>query len=580
MAKTIVIDIQADTKSAKTNIEELTETIEEQNKVLLDFEKELLEVNQKLDSTSKSNLQARKKLIDQRKQLQRGIKEQRLSLKGLNAEKRVSSRENKKMSSESKDLTSTLDGLSGGMISGFKKGLTAVKGLSFGFKGLRGAVIATGIGALLVLVTAAIEYFSSFDKGVKLVQQTIDAFSGGITQLATAFAFFVEGEFSLAAEAFGNIGTAAKQAAEDSGDLFDVQKELQELQIKNIPLNAELNAQLKLQQRIAQDTTESAERRIAAIKEAGLLSKELLENENEEFLLEEKRLKLAIKLSGSDQEKRDLKIELSKVTADLITQEGKLNVLEQTVSQEAREIANAQLREQLDILKELKTENINRIQFAEMEAESVDERVERNGKALERRLAKINIAAKKEVAIEKALSETKAAIIQQDLNNVSKGFFLLGQIAGKNRKLQATALIGESAVGIAKIIVSTKTANAIAAPLLSNPATVALGIASIARNNISAGLGIAANVAATAKGLKALKAGGSPPPSGGLGGSGGGVGAGAGAGFQASTPTISAIPTFNPNQNNNQNNVRAYVVQNDISNQNALDKRIRQRATL
>ena len=35
MAKTIVIDIQADTKSAKTNIEELTNTIEEQNKVLL-----------------------------------------------------------------------------------------------------------------------------------------------------------------------------------------------------------------------------------------------------------------------------------------------------------------------------------------------------------------------------------------------------------------------------------------------------------------------------------------------------------------------------------------------------------------
>ena len=580
MAKVIALEIQADTAKAKTNIEELTGTIEEQNKVLLDFEKELLEVNQKLDSTSKSNLQARKKLIDQRKQLQRGIKEQRLSLKGLNAEKRVSSRENKKLNSESKDITATLDGLSGGMISGFKKGLTAVKGLSFGFKGLRGAVIATGIGALLILVTAAIEYFSSFDKGVKLVQQTIDAFSGGITQLATAFAFFVDGKFSLAADAFANIGTAAKQAAEDSGDLFDVQKELQELQIKNIPLNAELNSQLKLQQRIAQDTTESAERRIRAIEKAGLLSKQLLENENEEFLLEEKRLNLAIKLSGSDQEKRDLKIELSKVTADLITQEGKLNVLEQTVSQEAREIANTQLKEQLDILKEIKTENLERIEFAEMEAESEDERVDRNKKALERRNVNIQIAAKKAIEIEKITADTKEAIRQQNINNISKGFVLLGRIAGKNKKLQAAALIGESAVGIAKTIINTKTANAAAIlkyALL--PGGVALAAAESAANNISAGIGIAANVAATAKGLKALKAGGSPPPSGGLGG-GGSTGGGLGASFQASTPTISAIPTFNPNQNNNQNNLRAYVVQNDISNQNALNKRITQRATL
>lgn len=580
MAKVIALEIQADTAKAKTNIEELTGTIEEQNKVLLDFEKELLEVNQKLDSTSKSNLQARKKLIDQRKQLQRGIKEQRLSLKGLNAEKRVSSRENKKLNSESKDITATLDGLSGGMISGFKKGLTAVKGLSFGFKGLRGAVIATGIGALLILVTAAIEYFSSFDKGVKLVQQTIDAFSGGITQLATAFALFADGEFSLAADAFANIGTAAKQAAEDSGDLFDVQKELQELQIKNIPLNAELNSQLKLQQRIAQDTTESAERRIRAIEKAGLLSKQLLENENEEFLLEEKRLNLAIKLSGSDQEKRDLKIELSKVTADLITQEGKLNVLEQTVSQEAREIANTQLKEQLDILKEIKTENLERIEFAEMEAESEDERVDRNKKALERRNVNIQIAAKKAIEIEKITADTKEAIRQQNINNISKGFVLLGRIAGKNKKLQAAALIGESAVGIAKTIINTKTANAAAIlkyALL--PGGVALAAAESAANNISAGIGIAANVAATAKGLKALKAGGSPPPSGGLGG-GGSTGGGLGASFQASTPTISAIPTFNPNQNNNQNNLRAYVVQNDISNQNALNKRITQRATL
>ena len=75
-----------------------------------------------------------------------------------------------------------------------------------------------------------------------------------------------------------------------------------------------------------------------------------------------------------------------------------------------------------------------------------------------------------------------------------------------------------------------------------------------------------------------------------LGASGGGgfsgnlsIGGGisGGTGFNPATQTISAIPQFtNTATGNNQTGVRAYVIENEITNQQALAKRLDQRATL
>ena len=96
---------------------------------------------------------------------------------------------------------------------------------------------------------------------------------------------------------------------------------------------------------------------------------------------------------------------------------------------------------------------------------------------------------------------------------VSQGINLLKQIAGKNKALQAAGIIAESAMGIAKTVISTQAANAGA---LATPQAIltsgAAAVPVIVANKISAGIGIAANLAATRKALQGLKAGGSPPP--------------------------------------------------------------------
>ncbi len=57
------------------------------------------------------------------------------------------------------------DSASGGMISGFKGALTSIKSVILGFKTMRGAIIATGLGALVIAVTSLAAAFTSTEEG-------------------------------------------------------------------------------------------------------------------------------------------------------------------------------------------------------------------------------------------------------------------------------------------------------------------------------------------------------------------------------------------------------------------------------
>jgi len=61
--------------------------------------------------------------------------------------------------------TSKLDGVTGGLISKVKGSITALKGMTTGFKTLRGAIISTGIGALVVAIGSLIAAFQSSEEG-------------------------------------------------------------------------------------------------------------------------------------------------------------------------------------------------------------------------------------------------------------------------------------------------------------------------------------------------------------------------------------------------------------------------------
>ena len=127
-----------------------------------------------------------------------------------------------------------------------------------------------------------------------------------------------------------------------------------------------------------------------------------------------------------------------------------------------------------------------------------------------------------EITTEKYLNETKLAIKNNYLNSASATVDALKTLAGGNEELQAAALIAESAISIAKMIIANNAANvAIVAQgaslaIVSGGASVAAAASLVTANNISTAVGVAATIAATGVGLAAI--GKSGAPSGGGGG--------------------------------------------------------------
>jgi len=175
-----------------------------------------------------------------------------------------------------------------------------------------------------------------------------------------------------------------------------------------------------------------------------------------------------------------------------------------------------------------------------------------------------------ELAQAQAIAAAEAAIRDANLTNAQDGFALLGQLAGKNRSLQAAALIGESAAGIAKIVLNTQAANARGLAELGP----ILGAANAVKNNISAGIGIASSTVATAKALSALKAGGSSPSA--------SIGSTRGASSQAvaATPSFNIVGQTGTNQlaesisGQEKQPIKAYVVSSDVTSAQSMERNI------
>ena len=82
------------------------------------------------------------------------------------------------LNKSTKDTTDTFsefgnvaDKVTGGLVSGAQEALGSVKGLSLGFKTLRGAIISTGIGALVVALGALANWLTTSEKGARMLDR-------------------------------------------------------------------------------------------------------------------------------------------------------------------------------------------------------------------------------------------------------------------------------------------------------------------------------------------------------------------------------------------------------------------------
>jgi hypothetical protein len=192
--------------------------------------------------------------------------------------------------------------------------------------------------------------------------------------------------------------------------------------------------------------------------------------------------------------------------------------------------------------------------------------------------------ADKDIAIEKAIAEQKAAIQNAQFNLADKAVGFLNVIAGKNKALQKASIIAENALAIGKSIIATNASNiaaiaqgnALAIPTAG--ASVLAATALVTTNNIGLGLGIATTVAATAKALSAL--------GGGSGGGGSAPTSGGGSGSATpSAPSFNVVGGTNSNQiaeslGGQNRPIQAFVVSSAVTSGQELDRNAQNRASI
>ena len=341
--------------------------------------------------------------------------------------------------------------------------------------------------------------------------------------------------------------------------------------------------QAELQRQIRDDETKTFDERIAANKELGDI---LNEQEEEMLALADTRVASAkLELSANTEnielqvayqqalnDRAGVEAQVAGFRSEQMTNEVSLN---KELIEIKKELGLAGL-EGVDLeLAELRTAYEMKLEMARKAGEDDIAVTEQYLKEKEEIItAADKVISDQAIANAKAEADAKAKIRDANISNIESGIGLVKSLAGENKDIQAAAIIAENAVGIAKTIIATQSANAGA---LATPQAIASsGVAAvpvIAANNIAAALSIATSVAATAQGLSALGAGG--------GGGGGGnlPAASPGAGAQTPAPQMMS-GAFELTGGQEVEPTRAYVVSDDITaSQNGLEV-IRRRATI
>ena len=572
---------------------------------------------------------------------------------------------------EGKSVGGALDAATGGALTGFRKAATGIKTFIKGLNLTRAAIIATGVGALVVALSSVVVFFTKTKKGAEALEVATaglgavmdvltsavatvgeflyDAFTApgfalnslkaGLTAvgdyiqtmlkvavypLRRAFLEIKKGGLSAAAaikEFFGGDATELRESiAETRTDLKNLSDEIKEdltdlgepfvaagMSVKSFVKEvvdaadkgmALANASIKLRQAqrdlqvqmansrrdikaynlIAEDTTKGFEERLEAADKAIALEQQLMSDRKalakEELRIHQERIAIGETLEEDLQKEAELKANVAQLDTESLELQTTLNNKRNTIEQQRI----AQIEKIASMESEMRREQMG--ERAKQEAEIQDQLQQRikdieKLKITEQEAEDLRVKAR-EAANAKML-KLQEQFRMQDMELAASGaqatFDLLKGLTKMsekdNEESAKKAFNRNKAISIAETLVSTYVAaqKAYASQLTLDPtapirAAVAAGIA------ITSGL---AKVAAI-KSTQFNSTSGSEPDSGGGGGTIGGGGIQSVGVDVGSLVPNQQTPTPEP--------VRAYVVENEISNKQALNRELQIQTTL
>lgn len=393
-------------------------------------------------------------------------------------------------------------GLMGGKLGMLSGGLTKLKGglrvATAGFRTLRGAIISTGIGALVIAFTSLISWFKRTEKGAqtlrvitaglgqvvqtisdvasKLGETLFNAFSNpkeaitnlgnsikdfilerirltisGIKGLGSAFKLLFEGEFKDAAtaakEAFDDINQGLNPVAIVGKKVIDTVKQgIEGIKTLSKEMQTDVAAAIELQERENE----------LIVRKRGF--------QIEEIKLQQKVLGLREKASdklSTDQERIDALAEAEKVLLDLASQREDIASKELAIQQERNELSDTS-EEDLQAETDLQVAllNIENQRLAQQKAITAELSALQLGLANEAQAAALDeIELAKQTSEAKADAEKKAALDSADtqikleemtseakIDLASQAFGNIAQIFGESSKVGKAAAIAQTTI--------------------------------------------------------------------------------------------------------------------------------------
>lgn len=237
-----------------------------------------------------------------------------------------------------KDTFSKLKGDAKGVAEGFMK---FSQGLGFSEKASKGLAVglsALGIPLLLAGLAAIIDYFKNFEAGAKLVQTALNVVGAVVGQLTKAFSALINLDFSGAAAAIGGIGDAASSAVKGTDALFASARALEKLQQESTVTNAKLKQSIELQQKVLEDTTQTFETRMAALKSINKDTEQLAINEVNLATATLTNLKAQLLLEKNYEKRIELEQQIADTQADLIDKQTAVQVIQFEANKKEREL--------------------------------------------------------------------------------------------------------------------------------------------------------------------------------------------------------------------------------------------------
>ena len=195
---------------------------------------------------------------------------------------------------------------------------TTTGGVTTGLKLLRLALIATGIGAVVVLIGTLVSAFLSTQRGadalnsvIKPLQFAFQRIVGVFQKVATALADL---DFRKAWNELKLFGSEVKAGVKDGQDFAKSQIAIKDAQIALANVQGELNRKIEEQKSIVQDVLKTDKERTKAGKEAIDALNQRTDLEANILNEQLKQAELAAKQNDTD---REAKLELAQLTSDL-----------------------------------------------------------------------------------------------------------------------------------------------------------------------------------------------------------------------------------------------------------------------